>query len=112
MPVRKTVRGATHEVVRNRVLPNYYVKVGLLRAEAEALRQIARRPRQRRERTVGQMLQRVMLAALLHWDKLEPHLEASERYAAAEGFGCLEIYGRDQLTRAFPRAKRKPRPKV
>ena len=97
------------ECVCNRALPNYFVKVGLLKEEVEALRQIARRHRSRRLLTVGETLKRVINGALLHWGQVEPHLAASERYALSEGFGCLEVYGRDQLARAFPRVKRRRR---
>ena len=99
------------ECVCNRVLPNHFVQVGLLREEVEALRQIARRPQSRRAASVGQALKRVLNAALLHWDQLEPHLLTSEHYALSEGFGCMEVYGRDRLAQRFPPRARKPRPK-
>jgi hypothetical protein len=96
--IKVKLKGPEYELVRNRVLTNYYVKVGLLQEELVALRQIGGR-----KRTPGEAMKVVLNTAFLHWDELAGRLAADERYAANEGFPSLELYRRDRIAQAFPK---------
>ena len=94
----------TVERVGNLTATNYWVKTGLMREELAALKHVAQLFKNASDQTTGKALHLVVATALLHWDKLEPHVFADDKYCRAEGV-LMENLRRDTLFLKYPALK-------
>jgi hypothetical protein len=101
----KKTRQPQIEYAGNFFTTNFYIKLGMLREELVALKQISQLFEQRKSRTAGHALHLVVSTALLHWDKLEPYVFSDQKYVESEGFEDLETYRHDAIPRKFQPVK-------
>jgi hypothetical protein len=93
------------ESVGNICSTNYWIKLGLMREELAALKEIGLLFKNSKDQTTGNALHLVVATALLHWEMLEPFVFSDKEYCEAEGFPLMEQYRRAVLGRKFPALK-------
>ena len=93
------------ESIGNMCATNYWIKLGLMREELAALKTIAGVFENSKDQTTGKALHLVVTTALLHWDKLEPHVFSDREYCEAEGFRMMEQFRQAALRGKFPALK-------
>src|ERR1035438_9314561 len=71
---------------------DFWIKLGLTRAERLALKYLSTLPNRPADRRVAQAARRVLRAGLSHWNELKGWDLADQKYAADEGFWTTEFY--------------------
>jgi hypothetical protein len=84
-----------------KIVPNFWLKLGLSREELGALRQIAQLFQEPKSQTIARAAALVLSTALMHWDKLEAFVFSDQKYADAEGFNLMEKFQAESIARKF-----------
>jgi hypothetical protein len=86
----------------NIVARNYWFKIGLSRPEIAALKKIRERFYHKPEsKNLAATIRALLLTALAHYERIEPHRYNDVRYARREGFISTEMYQEELIIKRF-----------